>query len=189
MTVFSCLVKGETWNPNLVKKPVHDFTKKNPSNPAPTFNDGIIPTVRYSLCVMMQKRAPNKALTTSPLIVIWSFHSGTRSNSTPPPSMFFLSRINGSDISVPMISGTGRLFGTLFRGFTVFRKRFRSFRVWIRCGRRMSWKFVGKSNQWEELAVASSYGKVHVSQIKNEFKSLFVWFWVTYTYGSFRDRI
>lgn len=106
MTVFSCLVKGRTENPNLDKKVVHDLTKKKPSSPAATLRDGIIPTVRLSLWVMMQKRAPRAVLTTSPLIVICSLHSGISSST---PSIFSEPLINGSDIpaaedttSVPM---------------------------------------------------------------------------------------
>ena len=101
MTVFSCLVKGVTENPNFPQKPVHDLTKKNPSSPAATFKEGIIPTVRLSLWVIMQKRPPSTALTTSPLMVIWSFHSGIRSSSSDSTALILSSesRSNGSDIS------------------------------------------------------------------------------------------
>ncbi|CAB4304988.1 unnamed protein product [Prunus armeniaca] len=72
MTVFSCLVKGATENPNLDKKPVQDLTKKKLISPALTFKDGKIPTVRLSSWVIMQKRLPSSELTTSPLTVMWS---------------------------------------------------------------------------------------------------------------------
>ncbi|KAF7801743.1 hypothetical protein G2W53_040854 [Senna tora] len=91
-------ITGLTENPSLVKKPVQVLTKKNPSNPAATFNEGIIPTVRLSLWVMMQNRVPSTALTTNPLIVIWSFHSGTRSDSS---SKGF--EIPADELSVPMV--------------------------------------------------------------------------------------
>lgn len=51
---------------------------------------------------MMQKSIPNRALTTRPLIVICSFQSGIRSESTAW-ILLESGRSNGSDISVPML--------------------------------------------------------------------------------------
>ncbi|KAB1211800.1 hypothetical protein CJ030_MR6G006602 [Morella rubra] len=75
-----------------------------------------MPTVRLSLCVMMQKREPRRALTTSPLTVICSFHSGTGSCSTV--LIFSASTSNCSDISMDALSEP-MVFSFLFFGFLV----------------------------------------------------------------------
>ncbi|OAY68025.1 hypothetical protein ACMD2_24468, partial [Ananas comosus] len=81
ITVFSCFVKGFVTNPILSTNPVQLFTRKNPRSPAATLREGMIPTVRLSLCVMTQKSVPSIALTTNPLIVICSLHGGISSSS------------------------------------------------------------------------------------------------------------
>ncbi|KAJ7519074.1 hypothetical protein O6H91_20G021500 [Diphasiastrum complanatum] len=77
MTVFSCRVKGLLENPRLDVIAIHDRMKKYPSNPADTFSDGMTPTVRLSLWVMMEKKPPSTTLSTSDLMVICSHQGGT----------------------------------------------------------------------------------------------------------------
>ena len=59
----------------------------------------MIPTIRLSLWVMMQKREPRRVLTTSLLFVIWSFHFRIGTNSSESTAVIFSKlRINSSQI-------------------------------------------------------------------------------------------
>lgn len=102
MTVFSCGVKGVVKNPSFDAKVVHDLTRKKPSRPAATLSEGMTPTVRLSLCVIIQKSVPKRALTTRPLTVSCSFHGWIL-------PIFGLTSTSGSVISVPMMGRSGCL--------------------------------------------------------------------------------
>ena len=77
MTVFSCLVNGLLNSPDFARTFVHVFTKKNPSNPAETFSDGIIPVVRFSFITMNVNATDSTALTTTARTVSCPVHGGT----------------------------------------------------------------------------------------------------------------
>ena len=49
----------------------------------------MIPTIRLSLWVMMQKREPRRVLTTSLMFVIWSFHFRIGTNSSESTAVIF----------------------------------------------------------------------------------------------------
>ncbi len=77
--------------PHLERTLVHVLMKKNPNKPAEMFKEGMTPTVRFSLWVMMQNKVPNTRLTSKPLKVIWLCHAGIStptyaSSSVVPPS-------------------------------------------------------------------------------------------------------
>ncbi|CAA7404674.1 unnamed protein product [Spirodela intermedia] len=102
MTVFSCGVNGTVQTPSLERNPIQLLTKKNPSSPAATLRDGITPTVRFSLCDIIQKSVPSMALTTSPLTEICSLHGCTFTpSSAAPPRGPAPADNSGSAISTP----------------------------------------------------------------------------------------
>nr|GMD62769.1 hypothetical protein ACMD2_05090 [Ipomoea batatas] len=81
--------------PVLSKNAVHVFTKKNPSSPADTLSEGMIPVVRLNFITITVNKTPNPRLTTKALIVNWFCHGGTSlslkiisTDSTPPTSFF-----------------------------------------------------------------------------------------------------
>nr|GMD61488.1 hypothetical protein ACMD2_08441 [Ipomoea batatas] len=81
--------------PVLSKNAVHVFTKKNPSSPADTLSEGMIPVVRLNFITITVNNTPNPRLTTKALIVNWFCHGGTSlslkiisTDSTPPTSFF-----------------------------------------------------------------------------------------------------
>ncbi|OAY85957.1 hypothetical protein ACMD2_05090, partial [Ananas comosus] len=77
ITVFSWRVKGRLSTPTCSSAFVHIFTRKNPSNPAETLSDGMIPVVRFSFMTMKLRKNPSMRLTTSARAVICSVHFGT----------------------------------------------------------------------------------------------------------------
>jgi len=77
MTVFSCLVNGFWPILNLENNLQNEVTKKKPSRPAAMLSDGMMPVVKPSLRLMMEKQTPRMTATKKLRTVRVDFQGGS----------------------------------------------------------------------------------------------------------------
>ncbi|PKU73346.1 hypothetical protein MA16_Dca011036 [Dendrobium catenatum] len=74
--VFSCRVKACLRRPDFSRIFVHNLMKKNPSRPAETLSEGMIPVVRLSFIMIILNMMERMKLTTNTRNLSCSFHGG-----------------------------------------------------------------------------------------------------------------